>query len=225
MGRGIALLAAASASCAAVAYQYDVKILERNKEPAMSIKKPIGKGYSPCNFTFNPAWFPTSEGLSRNILMFRAAQCPPTYGGSNDHMLFAYCNPDGTCGDAQSLQFPFEGGAEDPRVIFYDGYYWLYYYAAGKGQSTVYLRKTKTPLDPASWTTVLPVPLPWHRNGCVLIRPDGHHYVIFGETGALPGIGIATTTDFVNYDVLNTTWMEPYGANFPSAPEIVLEVR
>lgn len=40
--------------------------------------------------------------------------------------------------------------------------------------------------------------------------------------GPLPGIGIASTTDFVNYEIINTTWMEPYGAN-GTASEIVLE--
>lgn len=180
----------------------------------MSLKKPMGSGYSPCTSTFNPAWVDKAwgPGLNRSILIFRASGCPPSYGGSNDHLLFAYCEDDGTCGDAQDLQFPFEAGAEDPRIFFHDGFYYMFYYASGSGESTVYLRKTTTPLDPASWESVLPKPLPWHRNGCVVLRESGPHYVIFGETGALPGIGIASTTDFINYEVLNKTWMEPLGA-------------
>ena len=47
--------------------------------------------------------------------------------------------------------------------------------------------------------------------------------MIFGETGALPGIGIATTDDFVTYTYLNKTWLEPNGPNDPAEPEIVLE--
>ena len=45
------------------------------------------------------------------------------------------------------------------------------------------------------------------------------------QSGPLPGIGIAKTTDFVNYKTLNATWLEPNGANNTLAPEIVLEVR
>jgi hypothetical protein len=186
----LALAAAAAAlggaAVATAAYTYDVSILERYDEPAMSIKKPTGKGYSPCTYTFNPAWLepvPGVPGLNRSILLFRAAGCPPTYGGSGDHLLFAYCEADGTCGDAQSLQFPFEAEAEDPRVVFWDGWWYLYYYASGSGQATVYLRKSQTPLDPSSWVPVLSKPLAWHRNGCVLLRPNGTHYVIFGESG------------------------------------------
>ncbi len=60
---------------------------------------------------------------------------------------------------------------------------------------------------------------------CVLFkrRPNGTHFVIYGETGPLPGIGIASTTDFVAYNYLNRTWLEPLGANNSAAPEIVLE--
>jgi predicted GH43/DUF377 family glycosyl hydrolase len=52
--------------------------------------------------------------------------------------------------------------------------------------------------------------------------------VIFGESGGptkgpLPGIGIATTRDFVNYTIVNATWLEPNGANNTEEPEIVLE--
>ena len=100
--------------------------------------------------------------------------------------------------------------------------YYLYYFAAGVGQATVYLRKTRTPQDGSSW---LPVagPLPWHRNGCVILRSDGLHYVIWGETSAV-GIGISTTRDFVSYNLLNASWLEPYGpTQWPDAPEIVLE--
>ena len=221
----LAVAASAALAAAGAARTYDVTILERNPQPAMSLKLPPGKGYSPCEFTFNPAWLePDGVGLNRSILIFRASNCPPSYGGAEDHLLFAYCNSDGTCGDAQDLAFPFEPGSEDPRVFYYNSTYWMFYFANGVGQSTVYLRKTATPLDPASWESVLPAPLPWHRNGCVILRDaGGPHYVIFGETGALPGIGIAKTTDFVSYDVLNATWLEPLGANNTAEPEIVLE--
>lgn len=141
-----------------------------------------------------------------------ASRCPEEYGGSEDHILFAYCNADGSCGDVQPLQFPFPPSAEDPRVVYVPGRgYLLYIYAAGSGQSTVYLYETKTPLVPSSWTAVGGA-LPWHRNGC-LVQTGGQNYVIFGEAPPLPGLGIATTADFVTYDVINSTLIEPLGPN------------
>ena len=66
-------------------------------------------------------------------------------------------------------------------------------------------------------------PLAWHRNGCVILRADGNHLVIWGETSAV-GIGISTTRDFASYQTLNSTWLEPYGPTaHPDAPEVVLE--
>lgn len=41
-----------------------------------------------------------------------------------------------------------------------------------------------TPTVAASWELVVGE-LPWHRNGCTILREDGTHYVIFGETGGL----------------------------------------
>ena len=46
---------------------------------------------------------------------------------------------------------------------------------------------------------------------------------MFGESPPLPGLGIATTTDFVNFDVINATYMKPNGAANTAAPEIVIE--
>lgn len=224
---GFRIATAAAVVLGATALTYTVSIVEKAPEPVISIKKPAGSGYSPCTFTFNPAWFDVSPGLNASILVFRASGCPPEFGGAIDHLLFAYCTADGVCGDVQPLQFPFEAGAEDPRVVFWNGYYYMYYFANGPGQNTVYLRRTTTPLDPSSWQTVASQ-LPWHRNGCVLLRENGTHFVIFGESGGpkvgpLPGIGIASTTDFVNYTYINTTWFEPLGANNTQEPEIVLE--
>lgn len=82
---------------------------------------------------------------------------------------------------------------------------YLYYYHSGAGQATVSLRKTQTPLVPSSWQLVASN-LPWHRNGCPVKLPNGNWSVIYGETSALPGIGIATTSDFATYTTLNATW-------------------
>src|SRR4051812_48347966 len=52
------------------------------------------QGYSPCTFTFNPAWFDVSPGLPKSILIFRASGCPSNFGGGSDrrHSL-SQCEP------------------------------------------------------------------------------------------------------------------------------------
>lgn len=216
----------AAVATASAGFTYTVTVSDKGSVPAMSIKKPVGQGYSPCECTFNPSWFDVHPGLDHNIMVMRVSGCTPEFGGGEDHLAMANCYSNGTCSDLLPLLLnaSFEAGSEDPRVFYYptDGYWYMYYYAPGPGQSTVYLRRSATPLDPASWELVV-AELPWHRNGCVILREDGTHYVIFGETGALPGIGIATTTNFVNYTYLNKTWLEPNGANNTDEPEIVLE--
>jgi predicted GH43/DUF377 family glycosyl hydrolase len=138
----------------------------------------------------------------------------------------ALCDSAGVCSDALPYTLQLEEEAEDPRVfqMEIEGALWtyLYYFAAGAGQATVYLRRTLTPMNVSSWEPVLGAPLPWHRNGCTIVRPSGPHYVFFGESPPLPGLGVATTTDFKNYTILNDKWMVPNGPN-ASAPEIVIE--
>jgi predicted GH43/DUF377 family glycosyl hydrolase len=206
--------------------EYTVTLLSKGARPALSQANPVGKGFSPCEFTFNPAYIPAGPNVNSSFLIVRASGCPASFGGSGDHLLMAYCSSTGVCQDALPLQFPFESSAEDPRVfqLVEGGVTWtyLYYYASGAGQATVYLRRTRTPLDLASWELVVGA-LPWHRNGCAIVRESGPHYVFFGESPPLPGLGVATTTDFVSYTVLNSTWMVPNGANDTDAPEIVIE--
>ena len=204
---------------------YTVNLLRKGAMPAISTKNAPGNGYSPCEFTFNPAWIPT-VGLNSTLIV-RASGCPTSFGGSGDHLLQVNCRVDnvlgGICDDVGSAQFTgFEADAEDPRVFVYGEETFLFYFASGTGQSTVYLRKTSTPSDPTSWVHVAG-PLAWHRNGCVIIRADGTHYVVFGESPPLPGLGIATTSDFTSFDVINATFMIPNGPNNTNAPEIVIE--
>ena len=221
----LAVVAAAALPLLASAYTYTVTVTEKRDVPALSIKNAAGSGYSPCTFTFNPAWLDAHPpGLNKSLLIVRASGCPAAFGGAEDHLLAAYCSSDGTCEDLMPSPFPFEADAQDPRVFWnpLDQMYYLYYFANGVGQATVFLRRTATPLDGASWEHVAG-PLPWHRNGCVILRPNGLNYVIWGETSAV-GIGISTTKDFVSYTTLNSTWLEPYGPTaFPDAPEVVLE--
>jgi len=138
-------------------------------------------------------------------------------------MILATCYTDGHCDDITVPRIlPFEGSAEDPRLAFWDGWYYLFYFAGGAGESTVYLRKTQTPANLSSWVRV-GAALPWHRNGCVLLRPNGPHYVIFGEAPPLPAIGVATTSDFETFKVVNSSLYKPNGAGNALAPEIVVE--
>jgi hypothetical protein len=133
----------------------------------------------------------------------------------------AYCDEDGTCEDALPWSNAnFAAGAEDPRVV-YDastGYYWMYIYGDGSGVNTVYLYKSKTPLDASTWAPVTGQ-LPWHRNGCVILRPNGTHFVLYGEAPPLTALGIASTTDFVTYRTLNGSWLKVD----PAQSEVVVE--
>jgi hypothetical protein len=218
------LLAAACLVPALAAY--DVRILSKGAKPAISLVNPKGSGYSPCTFTFNPAFIPAGPNVPSSFLILRASGCPAAFGGASDHLLMAYCSETGVCGDVQPTSLPFEQEAEDPRVFQLtdaQGALWtyLYYFASGAGQATVYLRRTQTPLNFSSYELVASA-LPWHRNGCAIVRPSGPHYVFYGESPPLPGLGVATTTDFVTYTTLDDKWMVPNGPN-ASAPEIVIE--
>jgi predicted GH43/DUF377 family glycosyl hydrolase len=206
-----------------VCWKYSATVLSKGEIPALSIANPKGKGFSPCNNTFNPAFIPAGPNLAASINIVRVSGCPDSYGGSVDHLMYAFCDNDkGTCGDLQPFVYQWGLDVEDPRVFIFDGFYWLFYYGKGVGQNTVFLRRTKTPIVMDSWELIAS-DLPWHRNGCVIVREDGTHYVIFGESPPLPGLGIATTKDFANYTYINLTYMKPLGPNNTAEPEIVIE--
>jgi len=135
--------------------------------------------------------------------------------------MMTYCYTNGTCDDLQPIILGLESSAEDPRVIYYSGWWYLFYYAAGSGENTLYLRKTQTPDNPNSWVKV--GLFPWHRNGCMLLRETPPHYCLFGESPPLAGVGIASTMDIETFKVMNSTFLKPNGANDAKAPEIVIE--
>ena len=171
---------------------YSVTVGEKSPQPILSLGLPVGKGHSPCNLTFNPAFLPARPpGLNTSIAIVRVSGCPAEYGGAQDHLMFAECEEDGSaCKDLNKAVFPFEYLAEDPRIFFNedDGMWYLFYFANGTNQSTVFLRRTATPLDLGSWE-LLASALPWHRNGCAFKAADGKFYVLYGETyaNAYPG--------------------------------------
>ena len=105
----------------------------------------------------------------------------------------------------------------------------MYYYANGTNQSTVFLRRSPTPLNMSSWE-LLASALPWHRNGCAFPALDGtgDFLVLYGETyypafpgKYLPGIGLARTSDWRSYSTVSASLLLPV----PSGPdpEVCLE--
>ena len=99
--------------------RYAVQVLDKSPLPVLSQGLPRGQGYSPCNLTFNPAFFEAHPpGLNRSFVLVRASGCPAEYGGEADHLLMAFCERDGVCGDVLPTRFPFEPMAEDPRVYW-----------------------------------------------------------------------------------------------------------
>ena len=210
---------------------YAVAVSDKSPTPVLSQGLPPGAGHSPCNLTFNPAFLPANPPfLNDSIVIVRASGCPPAYGGAADHLLYAACTPAGVCGDVQPMVFPFEYLAEDARAFFdpRDGYYHLFYYANGTNQSTVFVRRTRTPLDGASWE-LLAAALPWHRNGCAFVGgADNRTYVLWGETYAnaypghyVAGIGLSVTDDWRSFETVNATLLEPDSAG--PEPEVCLE--
>ena len=130
--------------------------LEKRTVPSMSTQNKKGFGFTPCNFTFNPAWIEASEGTGgKTGILVRAARCTEEYGGVEDHIMAAYCQDDGTCSDLLNITFPFEKGAQDPRVVYKEPWYYLWYYANGEGLNTVYARRSKTPFIGESWESII----------------------------------------------------------------------
>jgi hypothetical protein len=151
---------------------YNVEVLSRSATPIVSSANAMGRGYSPCNNTFNPSFLPQSAGLPTSGLFVRLNQCPPSMaGGSSEHIGFVPCSSAGVCGDV-STTFALEASSEDPRVIYnpVDSFYYNFYFAnydssnpdhcvGGGNLCTVKLARSKTPLQASSWQHI--TTLPW----------------------------------------------------------------
>ena len=121
MTRGAHLLSLLLCNVAAATrYRYTLS-LDKDTSPVVSILNDKGKGYTPCQYTFNPAWITPSRGTNGTAgILVRAAKCPDAFGGTEDHILMAKCDADtGRCGDILPTKFPFEEGAQDPRAVSY----------------------------------------------------------------------------------------------------------
>lgn len=129
----------------------------------------------------------------------------------------------GICGDlVNDIVVP--SFTEDPRVVYdkSSGTYYNFYYADNSpdnhDQDTVdYASSKGNPYNSSDWK-LLNI-FPWHRNGCLILRDKPPHYVLFGESPPLPGLGVAITNDLVNYTVINTTFLLPD----ESQSEVVIE--
>jgi len=131
----------------------------------------------------------------------------------------------GTCSDVDK-DFVFSRGThtEDPRAVQYGDWVYLFYYDEGparlqlpckdtfppnattNAQCTVSLSRSQNPLDEASWRRIST--LPWHRNGCCFVRPQGEQtFCMWGEgPGPFPGLGISVTTDLAKGDFTQVQW-------------------
>jgi predicted GH43/DUF377 family glycosyl hydrolase len=220
----------------AIRFAYSLS-LKKDPTPLISILNSPGHGFTPCNYTFNPAWILPSAGTNGTTgMLLRAAQCPDDFGGQDDHILMVKCKPDGSsCDDVLSAVLPLESFAEDPRVVYdeYTGYYWLWYFASPPGtphgsQNTVFQRRSKTPFVPESWETVGSTErLGWRRNGCAFPIKKGsesERYIIVGEAPnpGLPAIALWRSSDeFQTFEKVNSTYLPV--SNTMKQPEIVIE--
>ena len=237
-----ALILAASLllSCgpAVASRHYTVSVESHAALPVLSSANAAGAGHSDC-LVFNPSIVEANPphfnrsgllvreccgkecyGHGRRRLQARGPlpQQQPPLPGPSERISWADCDLlAGTCSDVdQSFVLDPAAASEDPRALFFEGYYYLFYYGAvPKGakeapcsgdQCTVQLSRTKTPLDAASWAPI--AMLPWHRNGCCHVRPKGEvSTCMWGEgPGPFPGLGISTTTDFASGNFTQVKW-------------------
>lgn len=190
-----------------------------SQKPVMSVVNPAGSGHSPCKFTFNPSFVPAKpgSGMKEDVMFVRAAECPDSFGGSNDHVMMATADlTTGALGDLQK-GFQFASGSEDPRVYYnkYTSTYYNFMYMPGtdskctNSQCTVQVLSTKTPLNQSSWKNEHR--FAWHRNGCVF-RPGSStpYYALWGEGN----IGISSTTDFETFSQISDAFLKPLGPQY-----------
>ena len=219
-----------------VAAYYEVKVTEHASVPVLSSRHG-GKG---C-LTFNPSVVVPSETFGSAGLLVRqccGASCTghgqQSVAGGTVHaerISFAKCDLEtAECGEVdEKFNLDPSADTEDPRMLYskYDKHYYLFYYrspaAPGSGcsgpQCTVQLSRTRTPLNASSYEKISV--LPWHRNGCCIIRPRGQlTFCIWGEGGdggPFPGLGISVTTDIAKGHFSQVPWLE--NGNSPLSPD------
>lgn len=220
---------------------YDVELIYHSPKPVISSSNPVGHGNSACPLAFNPSFIPANPPyLNKSGCLVRQCCDDSCHGHGESHnrlssldadpaerIGFAPCDlSTGVCGDVLlSSEFNLDpsSDSEDPRAFLYDGYYYNFYFFGDSkadpkcksDQCTVKLSKTKTPLDASSWQRV--TTLPWHRNGCCIMRPRGQKsFCVFGEgPSPLPGLGIASTTNIDSGEFQQEPWAVADGVISP----------
>ena len=213
-----------AAAVGGVATSYSAAFTSRPALPALSSANAVGAGHSYCNNTFNPSYLPPStDGAFGGGIIVRLNACDRAPAG--EHLGFAPCDlATGVCGDVDpSWHFALaddQQQTEDPRALFYDGKYYLFYYAAKApttptcdpaqdAECAVPLASSATPWNGSSWQAI--GTYPWHRNGCCMMAPRGQKsYCIWGEgPGPFPGLGISVTTDIDGGVFTQVPWAAP----------------
>ena len=213
-----------AAAVGGVATSYSAVFTSRPALPALSSANAVGAGHSHCNNTFNPSYLPpSSDGAFGGGIIVRLNACDRAPAG--EHLGFAPCDlATGVCGDVDpSWHFALaddQQQTEDPRALFYDGKYYLFYYAAKApatptcdpaqdAECAVPLASSATPWNGSSWQAI--GTYPWHRNGCCMMAPRGQKsYCIWGEgPGPFPGLGISVTTDIDGGVFTQVPWAAP----------------
>eukprot|EP00045_Choanoeca_perplexa_P005667 m.47631 g.47631 ORF g.47631 m.47631 type:complete len:1103 (-) comp13238_c0_seq2:113-3421(-) len=199
------------------ASNYKVSVTYHAATPVLSHSNAVGNGYSPCKFTFNPSYIPASVTFPHGGIYVRLNECPNStaMATGGEHLGFAMCDLNGTCQDLSSSLLEFPEVTEDPRALYYQDWYYLFYYnqsLVNSGLNTVTLAKTQTPLDISSYSFI--GTYPWHRNACCMMKPKGQRtYCIWGEgPDPLPGLGISYTTDIDSGVFVQVPWRDSYGS-------------
>lgn len=209
------------AGVGAYAKHYHLDVVSHAPTPVLSSSNAAGHGRSDC-LIFNPSVVTaqppvsnrsgllvreccgrTCEGHGRRLL---ATAEPPQSVAHAERISFADCDlAAGTCSDPDpAFNLDPTADTEDPRGLWgTDGFFYLFYYrgppSAGSAcvgsQCTVQLSRTQTPTVAGSYERI--AVLPWHRNGCCIVRPAGQTTVcMWGEgPSPFPGLGISTTTN------------------------------
>ncbi len=213
---------------------YTVELRSHARFPVLSSGNEKGKGYSDC-LVFNPSVvLPNPPYFNRSGLYIRECCGKECFGHGRqlrrlrepmgERITYTDCDLlAAECNDPDPNELFSIPGAEDPRAIFnpHDGYQYLFYYGSNKNlpckdiyplnattsdQCTVQFVRTRTPLDFASFEMI--ASLPWHRNGCCVVRPVGaKSFCMWGEgPGPFPGLGISYTTNFSSGVFHQITW-------------------
>eukprot|EP00756_Hemistasia_phaeocysticola_P055020 Hpha_TRINITY_DN30935_c0_g1::TRINITY_DN30935_c0_g1_i1::g.112389::m.112389 len=218
---GISLLPVLTA-----AGSYRIDVLSHAQLPVLSTANEKGKGHSDC-LIFNPSIIEARPPHNnRSGLLVRQCCGDACFGhglrGESgavaERISFVDCDLlAGRCSDPDpDFNLDPDYDTEDPRAVFNeeDGYYYLFYYgdaptvtpSCKSGECKVQFSRSRTPTVASSWERI--ATLPWHRNGCCVVRPVGQRTVcIWGEgPGPFPGLGISTTTNFSSGVFTQVPW-------------------